>query len=119
MLKLTYSTAFTVSLLSWAFMQFKDGYKASGNLDFGANTVRYGTRALKRCRPRHRLLHPHRQALQQRPYNKSDLWVLAAPMLQTSSCSRQKSLHSVLCVVCACVFHIHSTIAAEHPMPAC
>lgn len=42
MLKLTYSTAFTVSLLSWAFMQFKDGYKASGNLDFGANTVRWG-----------------------------------------------------------------------------
>ena len=40
MLKLTYSTAFTVSLLSWAFSQFKGGYVASGNLDFGANTVR-------------------------------------------------------------------------------
>lgn len=40
MLKLTYSTAFTVSILSWAFMQFKEGYRASGNLDFGANTIR-------------------------------------------------------------------------------
>ena len=40
MLKITYSTAFTVSILSWAFSQFKEGYRASGNLDFGANTVR-------------------------------------------------------------------------------
>jgi hypothetical protein len=42
MLKVTYSTAFTVSLLSWAFMQFKEGYRASGNLDLSANTVRCG-----------------------------------------------------------------------------
>jgi hypothetical protein len=41
MLKITYSTAFTVSMLSWAFSQFKEGYRASGNLDFGANTIRY------------------------------------------------------------------------------
>jgi hypothetical protein len=40
MLKITYSTAFTVSMLSWAFSQFREGYRASGNLDFGANTVR-------------------------------------------------------------------------------
>lgn len=40
MLKITYSTAFTVSLLSWAFSQFKEGYRASGNLELGANTVR-------------------------------------------------------------------------------
>lgn len=40
MLKITYSTAFTVSLLSWALSQFKGGYKASGNLDLAANTVR-------------------------------------------------------------------------------
>lgn len=40
MLKITYSTAFTVSLLSWALSQFGGGYKASGNLDLAANTVR-------------------------------------------------------------------------------
>ncbi len=45
MLKITYSTAFTVSLLSWAFMQFKEGYRTSGNLDFGANTVRCALRS--------------------------------------------------------------------------
>jgi hypothetical protein len=40
MVKVTYSTAFTVSLLSWAFIQFKAGYSASATLDFGANTIR-------------------------------------------------------------------------------
>jgi hypothetical protein len=46
MLKVTYSTAFTVSLLSWAFLQFKEGYRASGNLDLSANTVRWGSLVL-------------------------------------------------------------------------
>jgi hypothetical protein len=40
MLKVTYSTAFTVSLLSWAFAQFKAGYRSTGNAEFGANTIR-------------------------------------------------------------------------------
>ncbi|WIA15640.1 hypothetical protein OEZ85_002267 [Tetradesmus obliquus] len=42
MLKLTYPTAFTVSLLSWAYWEFKQGYAASDNLEFGANTIRWG-----------------------------------------------------------------------------
>lgn len=42
MLKLSYTTAFTVSMLSWAFYEFKGGYKASGNADFSANTIRWG-----------------------------------------------------------------------------
>lgn len=42
MLKLSYSTAFTVSLLSWAYYEFKDGYVASSNVDLGANTIRWG-----------------------------------------------------------------------------
>lgn len=39
---MTYSTAFTVSMLSWAFTAFKGGFVASGNADFGANTIRWG-----------------------------------------------------------------------------
>lgn len=42
MLKLSYTTAFTVSMLSWAFYEFKGGYRASGNADFSANTIRWG-----------------------------------------------------------------------------
>eukprot|EP00878_Enallax_costatus_P000276 GHUV01000347.1.p1 GENE.GHUV01000347.1~~GHUV01000347.1.p1 ORF type:complete len:1266 (+),score=343.56 GHUV01000347.1:286-4083(+) len=42
MLKLSYTTAFTVSMLSWAYYEFKGGYKSSGNVDFGANTIRWG-----------------------------------------------------------------------------
>lgn len=42
MLKLSYTTAFTVSMLSWAYYEFKGGYVASGNLEFGANTIRWG-----------------------------------------------------------------------------
>ena len=42
MLKLSYTTAFTVSMLSWAYYEFKGGYKSSNNVDFGANTIRWG-----------------------------------------------------------------------------
>jgi hypothetical protein len=42
MLKLTYTTAFTVSMLSWSYAEFKSAYKNSGNGDFGANTIRWG-----------------------------------------------------------------------------
>ncbi len=42
MLKLSYTTAFTVSMLSWAYYEFKGGYVASENLEFGANTIRWG-----------------------------------------------------------------------------
>lgn len=42
MLKLSYTTAFTVSMLSWAFYEFKGGYKSTGNVDFSANTIRWG-----------------------------------------------------------------------------
>jgi hypothetical protein len=42
MLKLTYPTAFTVSLLSWAYWEFKQGYVTSDNLESGANTIRWG-----------------------------------------------------------------------------
>jgi hypothetical protein len=42
MLKLSYTTAFTVSMLSWAYYEFKGGYRSSGNVDFGANTIRWG-----------------------------------------------------------------------------
>jgi hypothetical protein len=42
MLKLSYPTAFTVSLLSWAYWEFKNGYVTSDNLEFGANTIRWG-----------------------------------------------------------------------------
>lgn len=42
MLKLSYSTAFTVSMLSWAFYEFKGGYESSNNAEFGANTIRWG-----------------------------------------------------------------------------
>lgn len=42
MLKLSYTTAFTVSMLSWAYTSFKDGYKSTENGEFGANTIRWG-----------------------------------------------------------------------------
>eukprot|EP00882_Tetradesmus_deserticola_P029366 GHRQ01032889.1.p1 GENE.GHRQ01032889.1~~GHRQ01032889.1.p1 ORF type:complete len:126 (+),score=30.02 GHRQ01032889.1:536-913(+) len=42
MLKLSYSTAFTVSMLSWAYYEFKAGYKTASSVDFGANTIRWG-----------------------------------------------------------------------------
>jgi hypothetical protein len=42
MLKLSYPTAFTVSLLSWAYWEFKQGYISSDNVEFGANTIRWG-----------------------------------------------------------------------------
>eukprot|EP00879_Flechtneria_rotunda_P009977 GHRR01010433.1.p1 GENE.GHRR01010433.1~~GHRR01010433.1.p1 ORF type:complete len:1225 (+),score=296.26 GHRR01010433.1:1011-4685(+) len=42
MLKLSYTTAFTVSMLSWAYSEFKNGYVSSGNVEFGANTIRWG-----------------------------------------------------------------------------
>ncbi|KIZ03555.1 hypothetical protein MNEG_4408 [Monoraphidium neglectum] len=42
MLKLSYTTAFTTTMLSWAYWEFKQGYKVGGNSDFGANTIRWG-----------------------------------------------------------------------------
>jgi hypothetical protein len=42
LVKVSYTTAFTVSMLSWAYFNFKDGFKASNSLDFGANTIRWG-----------------------------------------------------------------------------
>ena len=42
MLKVSYSTAFTVSMLSWAYYEYKAGFKSSGNLEFGATTIRWG-----------------------------------------------------------------------------
>jgi endoglucanase len=42
MLKLSYSTAFTTSMLAWAYWEFKQGYKVGGNTEFGANTIRWG-----------------------------------------------------------------------------
>jgi hypothetical protein len=42
MLKLSYTTAFTVSMLSWAYYEFKGGYKAASSVEFGANTIRWG-----------------------------------------------------------------------------
>jgi endoglucanase len=42
MLKLSYTTAFTTSMLAWAYWDFKQGYKVGGNTEFGANTIRWG-----------------------------------------------------------------------------
>jgi len=41
-LKVSYTTAFTVSMLSWSYFNFKEGFKASNNLEFGANTMTLG-----------------------------------------------------------------------------
>lgn len=48
-LKISYSTATTVMMLSWSFIEFKGGYKSSDNLDFGANTIRWGADYLFKC----------------------------------------------------------------------
>lgn len=42
MIKNAYTTAFTVSMVSWAYHEFKGGYQASSNVDFAANTIRWG-----------------------------------------------------------------------------
>jgi hypothetical protein len=42
MLKLSYSTAFTVSMLSWAYYEFKGGYRSASSVELGANTIRWG-----------------------------------------------------------------------------
>jgi hypothetical protein len=42
MLKLSYTTAFTVSMLSWAYYEFKGGYRSASSVEFGANTIRWG-----------------------------------------------------------------------------
>lgn len=49
MLKLTYSTSFALSLLAWAYSDFRAGFHASGNADFGANTIRWGADYLLRA----------------------------------------------------------------------